>query len=298
MVGHRMMSRLTALLALLASLSMSTVNAQDLTWAGDVTTFRAFMNDLAGLYQEEQGRTIALETVDASVALSRVGQQQVDMGGTSRPTINTLRDETRVALYPIVWDALVAVTHKDNRVRGLSLEQLQGILRGEITNWNELGGENAAIRIHDYNDPVSGLGYVVRSLLLNDAGANIPAARVHNDSAAVETAVVGDIHGIGVTTYSTARTIDGRIMRLDNVMASYQTIKDGDYLLFLPLYLAIREDGDKRREVKRFIRFAAGNTAKRLLRRNGVVPYTDGMTLVSKQLERESRMGIKNDDIF
>jgi ABC-type phosphate transport system substrate-binding protein len=47
---------------------------------------------------------------------------------------------------PIGEDALVFVVHTDNPVKYLTLEQLQGIYSGVITNWREVGGEDRAIR--------------------------------------------------------------------------------------------------------------------------------------------------------
>ena len=41
---------------------------------------------------------------------------------------------------PVAWDALVVITHKDNPVNDISLENLRAVYRGQITNWKELGG--------------------------------------------------------------------------------------------------------------------------------------------------------------
>ena len=42
----------------------------------------------------------------------------------------------------IAYDALAVVVHPSNPVSRLTREQLEGIFRGKITNWKEVGGED------------------------------------------------------------------------------------------------------------------------------------------------------------
>ena len=49
-------------------------------------------------------------------------------------------------MKPICRDAFVFITHKDNPVRSLTLEQLRGIYAGKIKNWKEVGGADEAIQ--------------------------------------------------------------------------------------------------------------------------------------------------------
>lgn len=58
-----------------------------------------------------------------------------------------LAKANNVELYmsPVCYDGFVFITHKDNPVESLTVEQIQKIYSGEITNWKEVGGEDAAI---------------------------------------------------------------------------------------------------------------------------------------------------------
>ena len=49
-------------------------------------------------------------------------------------------------LTPIGREAFVFFVNSENPVKGLTVEQIQGIYTGEITNWRELGGKNQKIR--------------------------------------------------------------------------------------------------------------------------------------------------------
>ncbi len=47
---------------------------------------------------------------------------------------------------PVCYDAFVFITHKDNPIESLTVEQIQKIYTGEIKNWKEVGGKDEKIR--------------------------------------------------------------------------------------------------------------------------------------------------------
>lgn len=51
-------------------------------------------------------------------------------------------------LTPIAKDGFVFITHKDNPVDSLTIEQIQDIYTGKITNWKQVGGEDREIRAY------------------------------------------------------------------------------------------------------------------------------------------------------
>lgn len=58
-------------------------------------------------------------------------------------------------MKPVCWDAFVFITHKDNPVDSLTIEQIKAIYSGKITNWKDVGGEDMAIRAFQ-REPGSG----------------------------------------------------------------------------------------------------------------------------------------------
>lgn len=47
---------------------------------------------------------------------------------------------------PVCYDAFVFITHKDNPVESLTVDEIKKIYTGEITNWKDVGGKNEKIR--------------------------------------------------------------------------------------------------------------------------------------------------------
>ena len=54
--------------------------------------------------------------------------------------------KVELEITPITSEAFVFLVNKDNPVDSLTLEQIQKIYTGEITNWKDVGGEDVAIR--------------------------------------------------------------------------------------------------------------------------------------------------------
>lgn len=55
------------------------------------------------------------------------------------------QDITEIA---IAYDALAVIVNPSNPVRGLTREQLEGIFRGKITNWKQVGGRDLKIIVY------------------------------------------------------------------------------------------------------------------------------------------------------
>ena len=51
-------------------------------------------------------------------------------------------------LTPVAKDGFVFITHRNNPVESLTIEQIQDIYTGKITNWNQVGGENLEIKAY------------------------------------------------------------------------------------------------------------------------------------------------------
>ncbi|MCL2513709.1 MAG: substrate-binding domain-containing protein, partial [Oscillospiraceae bacterium] len=57
-------------------------------------------------------------------------------------------------IAPIAKDGFVFITHRDSPVDSLSVEQIQDIYSGKITNWKDAGGDDLTIKAYqrDYTD--------------------------------------------------------------------------------------------------------------------------------------------------
>lgn len=102
-------------------------------------------------------------------------------------------------------DSLVVITHPENNVDALTMEQLRGIYSGEITNWSEVGGADMLITVVGQADG-SGTRAVFEERIFGDAPAVISADALISESASVTSETVNsDAGAIGVVGYAFQR---------------------------------------------------------------------------------------------
>lgn len=261
-----------------------------LRYVGDVVTTRAFMGDLATLFQAETGVQVRLATGGMQAALDAIGHGRADLLGISRPLREApgLSDLTH---YTIAWDGLVVITRQGNIAHGLSLDALRGVLTGNIDNWSQLGGIAQEIHLYLPASADSGVGFTLRMLLFDDLEAELAADLTYANLKELQTAVAAMPGSLGVTTFSRVKALDSalpvKLLALDGVVATQDSIKAGRYALYMPLYLYASADNAL---AKRFVEFAQGSLAKRIMRRGHIVPYMDGFKLIARQFERANRL--------
>lgn len=85
-----------------------------------------------------------------SYAFDRLLKGEVDIIFIAHPSENQMKEAEKMGLElkltPIGREAFVFFVHSDNSVDELTIEQIQGIYSGNITNWSEVGGNDEDIR--------------------------------------------------------------------------------------------------------------------------------------------------------
>lgn len=287
------MTGLMRILWVLSCLMVGVVHAADepktLSWVGCGITKKAFMQELAAAYEKQTGIKIDIQGGGATKGIRDVASGKADMGGSCRFKIEGEQSEENAELHPVAWDALVVITHKDNPVDNITLDQVRGLYLGKITNWSELGGQDAPIELYVRRGKISGVGRAIRELIFADYDQEFVTPHVVNSSGPLEKAVETDINAVGITGISSARKRDVKTLTLEGKEASYENIKNGEYLLYRPLYLAANPASGNYEDVKRFIAFAYSETGREIIKQNGAVPYRDALVLVMKQIDQAKR---------
>jgi len=260
-----------------------------LKWVGCGISKKAFMKELAAAYQKKTGVVIDIQGGGATRGIREVAANNADMGGACRHKIGNAPQESRAFLEPVAWDALVVIAHPDNPVQNISFDQIRGIYLGKITNWKQLGGNDAPIRLMARKGKISGVGRALRKLVFANYNQEFKATEFVKSSGPLEKAVVKDINAIGVTGISSARKRKVKNLKLDGKEPSYENIRKGEYGLYRPLYLAMNRNGAKFAEVQKFIKYAHSREGRDIIRKNGTVPYLEALRLVLKQVEQEER---------
>lgn len=251
--------------------------APSLKWVGCGISNKAFMGALSNAYQQKTGTLIELEGGGATRGIRDVSAGAADLGGSCRHRI-LAHEESNTKLIPVGWDAIVVITHPSNPVKNISSEQLKAVMSGQMTNWSELGGPDAPIKLAVREGKISGVGLMARELLFFDPEYEFSAnAKQLRSSGPVEQFVESDPMAIALTGISSGRKRDVNFLSLNGVEPTYENLAEGGYVLYRPLYLVIAKEPSA--AVREFVAFASGPEGQQVIKSQGTVNMRDGSQL-------------------
>jgi len=260
-----------------------------LRWVGCGISKKAYLVALAKAYEKKTGVVIDVQGGGATRGIREVASMSADIGGSCRRRIFGIEEESGITQVPVAWDALVVITHKNNPVKDISLDNLRKVYLGEITNWRQLGGNDAAIELFARKGKISGVGRTARKLLFNDYEQEFAATRIFKSSGPLEKEVVANPNALAISGISSVRKRDVKILKLDGKSPSYENVKSGNYLLYRPLYLVYNENSRHADVIKDFIRYTDTEEGRDVIRSNGTVPYLEALNLMKNKLQ-ESKL--------
>lgn len=178
---------------------------------------------------------------DMAMTLRRPTQGEQRADRASAPGDPPLTRRVRV----IALDALVPLVASGNPIDAISLDHLTAVFRGEIDNWQDLGGPDALIARHMLRAD-NGMTQFFATLALGTSEGDLtPMITYHANTDALAAAVARDSFALGVSGRSREDAV--RILPLLGdcgltQAADVDAIKAEDYPLTLPVhaYLAPR----------------------------------------------------------
>jgi len=178
---------------------------------------------------------------------------------------------------PIALDAFVFIVNKNNRVKSLTVNQIQKIYTGEITNWAQVGGNNSNIDV--FTRPRnSGSEEVFRTLVMNGLEpADFPEAIIHIMIVAfTEVSHVEDGICYTFNNYKEmiARIPDKEVPKIavNGIFPDNKTVGNGTYPFISKVYVAIRSDLDRNSMAYKLYEWLQSENAKSTIKECGFIP--------------------------
>ncbi|MFW2371572.1 MAG: phosphate ABC transporter substrate-binding protein [Gammaproteobacteria bacterium] len=289
---------LTHSIVLMFFSSFTFAEGAPLNWVGCGISKKAYMNELAAAYEKRKGIKINVMGGGATKGIRDVANLKADMGGSCRFHLPENEMEKAAGFEPVAWDALTIIVHKDNPVDDISFGQVRDLYMGKITNWKQLGGNDAPIKLFVRQGNISGVGYTIRKLIFANPDQEFFAYKEFKSSGPLEQGVETDPDAIAFTGISSARQRDVKRLKLDGKEPSYKNIKGAHYALYRPLFITYNPNGKNIAQVKDFIKFAHSGTGRAIMKQNGVVPYLEALRLVMKQVQQDRKAQKYSEESF
>lgn len=263
---------------------------QSLTWRGDVVTANSVVKGVAKAWQSSGHGPVQMQPFNTASGLDAVAGGSADIAGSARPSSGSGTD-SGLTFTPVAWDGLVLITGSGNPVSNLTLQQVHDIYYGKITNWKDVGGNDAPIDVFAVASPGDGVEFSLRKLLFGRGSQPVAAPRLYVNTTQLEQSVALDPRGFGVSTLSSvAGNPKIKMLRIDGTAPSVSSVASGAYPLFAPLYLVTNPSSPNAEQAKAFVDFALSDKGASALRSHSLVPYDAGTTLIAMDASRRSRI--------
>ena len=171
-----------------------------------------------------------------------------------------MADDARVSLRitPVAWDALVFVVNRGNAIGRLTLDQVRDVYAGRALRWADVGGAGPQPIRPLVRNPGSGSAELFAKHVTPAPTGEVVSDRLIPTMIGVIDAVGSGPNDIGYTVYYYAKTFleaarvawggpgpHFKLIAIDGVEPTDETIAKGAYRLREPVYAVIRQDAPR-----------------------------------------------------
>lgn len=219
-----------------------------------------FMNDNSDI-------TFTYNPTGSGSGITAVSEGRCDIGLSSR----ALKDEEKESGLTetlLALDGICVIVNNDNPVSELSLGDISKIYTGEITNWNELGGEDSEIVLIGRE---AGSGTRDGFESITGTTDSCKYRQELTSTGDVITTVSQNPNAIGYASLaSVSDTV--KAVTVDGVAASEETVKDGTYVIQRPFMLITKSDTKLTDAAQKFFDYALSSDANEVISGAGAIP--------------------------
>jgi len=204
------------------------------------------------------------------------GRSDIAMSSREIKLEERQRYETPIVRFieiPVGFDAICLVISPDvynEGVTSLTKDEVKRIYAGDITNWEELGGPNTEIFAIGRR-PGSGTRDTFNEIIMGSREAETPAVSYDaGESSEVKFSTQRSRNAIGYMGYSFVMKGDTKVIALDGIQPSIETIKSGAYPLARKLFFITL--GEPSPGANAFIDYLLSPEGQQIAVDNGFIP--------------------------
>lgn len=199
------------------------------------------------------GITIQYTGSGSSAGIKDTIAKTNNIGASSRELTDEEKAENMTETV-FAYDGIAVAVNPANKVKNLTLEQLQGIYSGKITNWKEVGGDDAEIFVVSREESSGTRSAFEELIKLEETDGLTSNAAVSEGNGPAQIAVAGNENAIGYISFA---YIDDTVksVTVDSVEPTVENVKNNTYPLSRP-FLFVSYDDQVSEAGKKFLEFA------------------------------------------
>ena len=210
--------------------------------------------------------TVTYNPPGSGSGITAVQEGTCDIGLSSR----ALKDEEKAAGLKetvLAYDGIAIIVHPDNPVSDLTIEQIAQLYTGEITNWKDVGGNDAQVVLIG-REAASGTRDGFESI--TGTKEKCQYRQELTSTGDVITAVSQNPDAIGYASLASIKD-SVKALNVDGVTPSEDTVKDGSYKVQRPFVLVTAEGKALTPVAQAFFDYATSPDAAAIIAKAGAV---------------------------
>ena len=217
--------------------------------------------------EANSGTTFTYNPTGSGSGIQAVSEGRCDIGLSSR----ALKDDEKASGLKetiVALDGIAIIVNPQNPVKDLSLKQIAKIYTGEITNWKDVGGEDAEI-VRIGREAGSGTRDGFESITETKDACQYRQELTSTGD--VITTVSQNPNAIGYASLAAIKD-SVKALTVNGVAPTEATVKDGTYLVQRPFVLVTKEGAALSETAQKFFDFATSADAASIISAAGAVP--------------------------
>ena len=258
----------TVLVIALAALTLAGCAKKDtspVTTDGS-TSMEKVVGTLGEAFKEKEGIDVTYNPTGSGSGIQAVSEGRCDIGLSSR----ALKDDEKATLTEttVALDGIAMIVNPENPVSDLTVEQIADIYTGKITNWSEVGGNDASIVLIGRE---AGSGTRDGFESITDTKDACQYRQELTSTGDVITTVSQNPDAIGYASLAALKDTV-KALTVGGVAPTEDTVKDGSYIIQRPFVLVTKTGETLSENAQKFFDFALSAEAAQYITSAGAVP--------------------------
>ena len=236
------------------------------------TSMEKVIGALGEAFQNDTGISFTYNPTGSGSGIKAVQEGRCDIGLSSRH-LKAEELEAGLSGNILAYDGIAIIVNPENPVSDLSLETIAKIYTGEITNWSEVGGNDAEIVLIG-REAGSGTRDGFESITDTE-----DACKYRQELTSTGDVITTVAQNPGAIGYASVASVKDTVkaMTVDGVAPTEATIKDGSYVVPRPFVLVTKTDTPLSDAAFKFFTYITSAEACDIISAAGVVPaYSEG----------------------
>lgn len=216
---------------------------------------------------KNKGVSVGYNPTGSGSGITAVSEGRCDIGLSSR----ALKDDEKASGLKetvLALDGIAIIVNPENKVSDLTLEQIAKIYTGQITNWKEVGGDDAEIVLIGRE---AGSGTRDGFESITGTKDSCKYRQELTSTGDVIATVAGNPNAIGYASLASVKD-SVKALSVGGVAPTEATVSDGTYAVQRPFVLVTKEGAELSAAAQLFFDYATSKDAAEIISAAGAVP--------------------------